>query len=96
MKLLVFSVYDRAVDAYMRPWVAQTEGQALRMFSDIANDPNSEVYRHKEHYSLFLIGTFTDHDGELEPCVPKRLAGAHESIVTQNAEPLPLAEVKES
>jgi hypothetical protein len=78
VKHVICAIYDSATEAYMRPWTAQSEGQAMRIFSDEVFRPDSEIGKHKEDYSLFLIGTFNDGSGELEVPEFKCLARAHE------------------
>lgn len=82
--MLVISVYDKAVEAYARPFVVQSKGQATRSFADEANRPGSEINTHPEDYSLFHIGNFTDNNAELEPIEPICLARAHEVLTTQD------------
>lgn len=67
MKNAIYSIYDTATCAYMRPFTAQTDGQAKRLFEDIALDSSSEIGKHPECYTLFALGTFNDHTGELTP-----------------------------
>lgn len=62
MKLQVFSIKDRALDAFMRPWYAQTIGQAIRMFQDELNNNSGEMYKHPDDYDLYHIATWDDHD----------------------------------
>lgn len=64
MKYIVCSIYDTACEAYMRPFMAQTAAQAVRMFEDEANREGSEINAHPEHYALFQIATWTDHDAK--------------------------------
>jgi len=66
MKSLLCSIYDTAVAAYMRPFTVQSEGQAIRMFIDEVQNRESPMHRHAHDYSLFLIGEFTDHNGEVK------------------------------
>lgn len=83
MKMIVLSVYDKATEAYMRPWFAQTPGQAVRMFEDEVLRDGSDVGLHPHDYTLYQIGSFTDHNGELLPLSPPMpLRHAHE--VTTN------------
>ena len=72
MKYVMFSCYDSKVEAFMRPWTAQTEGQAIRMFQDELEQPNTEINKHPEDYSLFKIGEFHDHDGTVTPETPAK------------------------
>lgn len=82
MKMIVCSVYDKATMAYMRPFVAQTAGQATRMFIDECRNPEAPMYAHPEDFALFQVATWTDHDGCMEPMEPVVLQRAHE--VTRN------------
>ena len=78
MKMVVCSIYDKATEAYMRPFFAATTAQAVRMFIDDVNRPDSESGAHPEDYALFHIANFTDNDGMISPLEPKCLARAHE------------------
>lgn len=78
MKHLIVSIFDKATEAYMRPFTAQAEGQAVRMFEDEVLRPESEMHRHPEDYALFKIGKFDDNTGTIEPILPTCLRQAHE------------------
>ena len=78
MKHVICSVYDKAVDAYMRPFFCKTEGEAVRMFEDICLDDTQPLGKHPEDYSLYRIGVFDDHSAVLESCDPVCLRRAHE------------------
>ncbi len=73
MKMSIFSVYDAQTEAYMRPWTAQTEGQATRIFTDELQRPESEISKHPADYSLFVIGHFNDSSGEITPQIPNKM-----------------------
>ena len=60
MKHVICSIFDTAVEAYMRPFTARTEGEAIRMFEDLAADDTSEVSKHPEYYVLFKLAEFND------------------------------------
>lgn len=59
----VFCVYDSKMEAYMNPFLMATKGQAIRAFSDTANDPQSAFSKHPEDYTLFEIGEYDDSTG---------------------------------
>lgn len=63
MKLQICSVHDRALDAYMRPFFAQTIGQAIRIFNDGVNQKDTEMYAHPDDYDLYHLGEFDDQAG---------------------------------
>ena len=55
MRLNVYTIFDSAAGAYMRPFFMQSDGQALRSFTDIATDKDHEIGKHPEDYSLYRI-----------------------------------------
>lgn len=65
MKVNVYSIFDTATGLYMRPFFAESDGQALRGFKDVATDADHPVGKHPEDYTLFRIGTFDDFKGHL-------------------------------
>lgn len=79
MKLIVCSVRDSAVDAFMRPFCVNTIGQAVRGFSDEAMNKESEIHKHARDYELFQLGTFDEESGKFENlAAPRSLARAVE------------------
>lgn len=80
MRLNVYTIFDTASGAYMRPFFVNSDGQALRMFGDIASDAEHEVGRHPEDYSLYRIGTYDDNKGQLVPEDKECLATAQEMV----------------
>lgn len=80
MKLNIYSVFDKAVGAYMRPFFMQSDGQATRGFTDECVRADSEMSKHPEDYALFRVGIFDDNKGMLTVEEPQCLARAHECI----------------
>lgn len=60
MKLEMFAIRDKQLDAFMNPWGAQAIGQAVRMFTDEINNKDGTMYKHPADYDLYHIGTFHD------------------------------------
>lgn len=84
--MIVVSCYDKATDAYMRPFFMMTRGQAIRAFTDEVNHPESDVGKHPEDYALFQVGTWVD-TGTIEGHEPICLARAHEVIQMERHQP---------
>lgn len=61
--LEILAVHDRQLDAYMRPFCAQSIGQAVRSFRDEVNNPQSDLNKHPEDYTLHKLGTFEESTG---------------------------------
>ncbi len=67
MKLNIYTIFDNASGAYMRPFFLHSDGQAVRSFKDIASDAEHEVGKHPEDYSLHRIGVYDDSKAALIP-----------------------------
>jgi len=66
----IFSIYDTKAKAYNTPFYMLQEGQALRGFMDLVNDPQTSISKHPSDYILFMIGTFDDQTSITENTVP--------------------------
>lgn len=69
----VLSVYDVALKAYGRPFVAPTVAAGARAVADEVNAPGTELNKHAADYRLFLLGTFDDDSGLLQPLATPEL-----------------------
>ena len=78
MRMFLYAIFDSASGIYDRPFCAQTDGAAVRMFSDLAVDADHVVGRHPEDFKLFRIGDFNDNSGEIQPEAPVCVGKAHE------------------
>ena len=70
MELSIYTIWDSKVQAFMRPMFLQSNGQALRIFSDMVNnrgEETNEFSKHPEDYSLFYIGSYNDSSGYISP-----------------------------
>lgn len=61
-----YTIYDSKVEAYMKPFFAMSDGDALRSFVDAINSPDSPFFRHPDDYTLFQIGVYDDTHAELK------------------------------
>lgn len=56
----IFTIYDEKAKAYYPPFYLHQTGMAVRIFSDMVNDPQNKINKHPSDYTLFDIGTFND------------------------------------
>ena len=66
MRTFGYSVFDSASDTYDRPFFAQSDGQAMRSFGDIAVNAEHPIGQHPADYTLFRVGSWDDNEGKLE------------------------------
>lgn len=74
MRLPLFTVYDSKAEAYLRPFMAQSNATALRSFGDAVSEDTSPMALHPEDYTLFVCGVFDELTGKVEGQVPMSLA----------------------
>jgi len=83
MRYKVFTVRDRAIDAYGQPFFGTSVGGAVRSFSDEINraDPNNQLSKHPEDFDLFLLGEFDDATGEFDVTKPAQVAVGKDLLI---------------
>lgn len=67
MKNKIYSIYDEKAEVFNTPFFSQNDNIAIRSFQDLANDPQSTIYRHPEDYKLYELGVFEDDAGKVIP-----------------------------
>lgn len=80
MKLQIFSVYDRQVNAFLQPFYCRTQGEAIRSFTEAVNDPNKPFGKYATDYALMGLGEFDDNSGSFLVHDPVRIIAANEVI----------------
>lgn len=78
MKLGIYTVHDAATMAYMQPFFARANGEALRSFASAVNEEGHSFNRHAADYTLFRIGEYDDSTGKIDACAPVSLGSALE------------------
>lgn len=82
MKLNIYSIFDTASGLYSRPFFTQSDGEAIRSFTDLSSDAKHPVGMHPEDYTLYRLGTFNDNNGAFHDEPNESLATALERIAS--------------
>jgi len=73
----VYTIYDTKAEHYGNPVFIRTDAEARRMFSQVANDMQTEIGKHPEDFILYRIGTWDAENGNLNPeagtCIAKAI-----------------------
>lgn len=85
MKVSIFSIYDSKAEAYLQPFFAPTVGIALRRFQAAAQDVTTDFHKFAGDYTLFQIGMFDDHNGEVINEVNANLGNAIEIALVRES-----------
>lgn len=72
MKVGIYAVHDAAVGAFLQPFVARSDAEAVRMFGFAVADAETILNKSPEHFVLYHVGSFDDQKALLEPVVPIR------------------------
>lgn len=64
MKLKVYTVYDCKAECYLKPFYCLSKGEAIRSFTEIANDKSSQIGKYPEDFTLFELGEWCDSDAQ--------------------------------
>lgn len=83
MKLNVYSIYDTKANAYAQPFYSQTDGSAIRAFSDHANEKGTPANKHPDDYILFRIGTYDDETGVISDDEHRQLGTARNYLIQE-------------
>jgi hypothetical protein len=74
----IYSMYDRAVKAYMQPIFHDSTGGIIRGLTDVLEDREHQFTKHPEDYTLFKLGTFDEITGKIEYHEPEKVIGVWE------------------
>ena len=75
MTLKVYTVYDSKVGAYLNPFFMKSNGECLRAWHEVCNDPQSNISKYPSDFTLFEIGEWDDSTGEFSMYTAKQPLG---------------------
>jgi len=83
MRLVLVSLKDCAVQAFMAPQVVHHKQAMIRALSDglKAGDNKADWARHPEDFELYKVGEFDDQTGCVESCQPEFIIRLSDLVV---------------
>jgi len=85
MKLKIYAIIDYKVGAFMRPFFAQSNGEALRIWEDSVNDQKSGFFKHPSDYCLYELGAFDPIGGRIDTLETPNVLGTAAEFVKPTA-----------
>lgn len=76
----VYSVRDKAVEAFLPPVFVRSRGEMMRSFTATVNAQDHQFNKHSADYSLYYLGRWDDSSGVFQAEDPKRVIGALEVV----------------
>lgn len=62
----IYAIYDAKAAAYLQPMFFDTEGIAIRQFTAAVKDPEHELHKFAEDYTLFFLGVYDETSAAFE------------------------------
>jgi hypothetical protein len=81
MKLLMFSVFDKAVGAFLPPLYFRSRGEALRSFTEACGKSGENFAKFPADYLFMYMGAWDDTSGLFEGVDPERVLSALEVVI---------------
>jgi len=88
----IYTVYDQAAGAYLQPFFLDTAGQAIRAFTDCANDQEHLFGKYPDAYTLYHIGTYDESNGNISCISPESMGNALEYVTVPTSNVTPIKE----
>lgn len=77
IKLGIYSIKDTKAEVFLPPFYVRNNGEAIRVFDDCVQNPDTNLAKHPEDFYLFKLGEFDQDSGSLIPSAcPESLASA--------------------
>lgn len=81
MIMKMYAVRDAKAGAFLSPFFARQDAEAMRMLRTTVNDPSTSMHIYHEDYHLFYVGEYDDSTGLLDPAIkPLPLCSATELL----------------
>lgn len=86
MKRSLFAIRDSAVGGFHAPFMAPSNGVAIRSFRDevLRKDAGNMMNQHPEDFELYLIGSYEEDTGVLESITPELLMRGKDAVALAN------------
>lgn len=81
MKLMMYTVLDKAVGAYLPPFYCRSTMEAIRSFGEACNNREHVFHKHAADYTLMFCGEFDDACGFVRGVEPERVISAIEALM---------------
>lgn len=69
----VYSIFDKCADTFNTPFFLGNHKTAIRQFVDLANNPDTLIYKHPEDFTLYYLGLWKPIQGEIKPFEQKKI-----------------------
>lgn len=68
--MFIYSVFDKKGIFHVNQFFAQSDAEAVRIFSRLANDSRSDVAMFPDEFALYCVGEFNSDNGIVSGIIP--------------------------
>lgn len=79
-KKLLYTIKDVKAEAYLPIVGVRAKGEAIRIFSDEANNPSSPIGQHPADFILFAVGYFDELTGMIDAHAPEAVGNGSDFL----------------
>lgn len=72
----IYTIRDDKAAAYLPPFYARQDGEAIRMFQNTMSDSQSNFAKWPEQFILFALGEYNEDTGVITPLDAPRAIGS--------------------
>ena len=80
MKVNLYAVFDRCSGVYDGPIPGRADAEMIRGFTQQCLNPDSQLGKSPDDFTLFKVGSWNDGTAELEDFAPEKLLNGAEAI----------------
>lgn len=84
--MVLVSVFDKKMECFGAVFSARNVAVALRDFSQVCQDSNSQFAKFPGDYDFYLIASFDEETGKIEQKVPQVVATAEQFVNKEKKE----------
>lgn len=76
----IYSIYDTKAQFFRSILILRTKGEAVRVFTELANDKQTDIGKNPEDYVMYKIGEFDEIKGEITRVEKESIGMASEYV----------------
>lgn len=63
----MFAIFDKKACIYFQPSYFLNKSLALRSFTELVNDPKTQIYKYPSDFSIWIVGEWNEKLGTIIP-----------------------------
>lgn len=86
--LMIYSVFDSKISAFMNPIFLRNSGEAIRVFESAVLDEKHDFHRYASDFTLFELGSWDDQSAKFDLYSTPKSLGVAIQFLKSNVSPM--------